>query len=198
MPRRYRLHHHHNQSHDIRDSREPSRSLAMAMVMATSSSRDGDGVGDGDGDGDGNPHLSPVVAPETRRRQLVGRLSTLSINGDGDGDGDGVSAMASNVLLTSQSAIPNAPVIKSLGRVQLHFIKESWSYNGDGDGDGLARFVHQFIAEANSMVRANVAARQGNALLCYRISNCNIFESRGTQVCGGDGDGDGDGSLCPA
>jgi hypothetical protein len=70
------------------------------------------------------------------------------------------------VTVTPLSAVPGAFVEKYLGRISIHVIKEVWNIREMG---GMGTFVHRFLAEANSLARAHVVARGGNALLGYTL-----------------------------
>ena len=88
-------------------------------------------------------------------------------------------------------------VVRYLGPIQLHFLKESWAVRGEGTKQRinffclfrstlifminiahiftrgitlglLGSFFTTFLAEVNSLAKANVAALGGNALLCHR------------------------------
>lgn len=74
------------------------------------------------------------------------------------------------VEITPLSSIPHMAVERYLGRVSLHVIKE----NSVKD-KGLGVFTHRFLAEANSLVRAQVQARGGNALLGYHLHEYRII-----------------------
>ena len=83
------------------------------------------------------------------------------------------------VELTPLSSISQSSVQKFLGRVQVHLIKESWTFNDEG---GLGQFAHLFLSEAQAIARANVAARGGNALLGYRLHECRFIEPSKNQA----------------
>ena len=94
------------------------------------------------------------------------------------------------VEITPLSFIPHASVEHFLGRVQIQYfyiiyccifslIKESWTYKEEG---GLGQFAHVFLTEAQAIVRANVAARGGNALLGYRLNECRFIEPSKNQA----------------
>ncbi len=78
------------------------------------------------------------------------------------------------VELTPMGFIPGAQLTKCVGRVNLHFIKESFTLREQG---GLAGFTHVFLNEINALVRSHVAALGGNVLLGYRIDECSIMEN---------------------
>lgn len=54
-----------------------------------------------------------------------------------------------------------------MGRVNLHFIKESWAVR---EGGGLGAYLQRFTMEANSIASAYVLALGGNTLLSYRLT----------------------------
>ena len=55
-------------------------------------------------------------------------------------------------------------VKKYVGRISLHFIRESWSVTD------LGEFYHNFFVQVYDCCRAQVAANGGNALLSFRIN----------------------------
>lgn len=79
---------------------------------------------------------------------------------------DRIKMTFSRVEMTPLSFIPGAVVTKYCGRIDLLFIKESWTVRESG---GVAKFFHQFFTEANSIVRAHCAALGANAMLMYRL-----------------------------
>lgn len=70
------------------------------------------------------------------------------------------------IELTPLAYIPGAHVTRYLGRVTLHFIKESWTVRESG---GLGAFYHLFVNEAIAIVRAHVRSLGGNAMLTFRL-----------------------------
>lgn len=79
-------------------------------------------------------------------------------------------------------------ILRYLGPLQLHFIKESWSVAGEGlchisiytmnflcllsfgpIAGKLDSFIHNFLSEVDATARAQVVALGGNALLCHRV-----------------------------
>ncbi|ETV98354.1 hypothetical protein, variant [Aphanomyces invadans] len=70
------------------------------------------------------------------------------------------------IELTPLSYVPGAKILRYLGRITLHFIKESWTVRECG---GLGAFFHLFLSEAISVVRAHVRALGGNAMLSFRL-----------------------------
>jgi hypothetical protein len=83
------------------------------------------------------------------------------------------------VEITPLAHIPMSSVEQYLGRLQLHLIKESWTYRDEG---GLDAFAHKFIAEAHAIARAHVASRGGNTLLSFRLHECRFVEVSKTQA----------------
>ncbi|GMF28105.1 unnamed protein product [Phytophthora lilii] len=86
------------------------------------------------------------------------------------GSGHGANAPAPYgrewIELTPLGYIPGAHVTRYLGRVTLHFIKESWTVRESG---GLGAFYHLFLSEAIAIVRAHVRSLGGNAMLTFRL-----------------------------
>ncbi|CAK4738250.1 unnamed protein product [Aphanomyces euteiches] len=70
------------------------------------------------------------------------------------------------IELTPLSYVPGAKILRYLGRITLHFIKESWTVREIG---GLGAFFHLFLSEAIAVVRAHVRALGGNAMLSFRL-----------------------------
>jgi hypothetical protein len=73
------------------------------------------------------------------------------------------------------SHVPGAVIEEYLGRVNVHFIKETWSSQ---DGGGVGTFAHTFLTEANAIARAQVLARGGNGLVGYTLRECRIIEQK--------------------
>ncbi|CAN0428348.1 unnamed protein product [Ectocarpus sp. 12 AP-2014] len=121
-----------------------------------------------------NSAWSPSVTMSTRISR--GRLATSARLGVGDPGQTGGAASAARPLafeqeetmveMTPLGRIPGARVIRYLGSVSLHFIKESWAASRGGE---VASFFHEFVMEVHAVLRANVAALGGNALLSYRL-----------------------------
>eukprot|EP01113_Clastostelium_recurvatum_P019072 TRINITY_DN2249_c0_g1_i2.p1 TRINITY_DN2249_c0_g1~~TRINITY_DN2249_c0_g1_i2.p1 ORF type:complete len:1532 (+),score=404.05 TRINITY_DN2249_c0_g1_i2:123-4718(+) len=78
------------------------------------------------------------------------------------------------VELTPLSFLPNMKMERYVGRVNIHFIKETFTVK---DGGGLGNFTHVFLTEANAIIRAHVAGMGGNALVGYRIEEFIIVEA---------------------
>ncbi|OQR94613.1 hypothetical protein ACHHYP_01091 [Achlya hypogyna] len=70
------------------------------------------------------------------------------------------------IELTPLSYVPGSKILRYLGRITLHFIKESWTVRELG---GLGAFFHLFLSEAIAVVRAHVRALGGNAMLSFRL-----------------------------
>jgi hypothetical protein len=78
------------------------------------------------------------------------------------------------IEMTSMSFVPGAVAVRSLGRLNIHLIKESTSLREDG---GLGAFNSTVLVELNAVARAHVRAMGGNALLGYHLDVCFIHES---------------------
>jgi len=84
-----------------------------------------------------------------------------------------ISGIASFVELTPLSYLPGMRLEKYLGRINIHFIKESFEVRDHG---GLGAFTHGFHTEVNAIIRSHVAAIGGNALIGYRVESLMIVE----------------------
>ena len=63
--------------------------------------------------------------------------------------------------------LPGARIKRYLGRVNLHFIRETLAVQKEG---GLASFFFVLLQQTNAIARANVRALGGNALVGYRMN----------------------------
>ena len=68
--------------------------------------------------------------------------------------------------MTSLDEIPGATVVRHLGTISLHVIKETLALREAG---GMARFLQQFITDVHSLARAQAAARGGAAVVSMRV-----------------------------
>ena len=73
--------------------------------------------------------------------------------------------------------LPRRHVVKYLGRVNFHFIRESF----EEKKGTLGRFTHELLAQINSVARAHVSARGGNALLSYTLLEYQVDQERAHQ-----------------
>ncbi|XP_037306745.2 C2 domain-containing protein 5 isoform X8 [Pungitius pungitius] len=78
------------------------------------------------------------------------------------------------VKMTPLSFLPGTRIIKYLGIINMFFIRETTSLREEG---GVSGFLHTFIAEVFSMVRAHVAALGGNAVVSYSMKECMLMEN---------------------
>jgi len=85
------------------------------------------------------------------------------------------------VDITPLSSMPGMVVVKYLGPVQSMMIKETENATRSAVGFGGA--AHSALLEAHSLLRANVAARGGNALLSFRMQECSIKQDRSDMYC---------------
>ena len=70
------------------------------------------------------------------------------------------------VEATALEFIPGARVVRYLGRINIHLIKES---NTVREGGGLGAFFLSFLHQAHAVAKAHVEGLGGNALLSYRV-----------------------------
>eukprot|EP00644_Phytophthora_capsici_P018378 jgi/Phyca11/531041/estExt2_fgenesh1_pm.C_PHYCAscaffold_910005 len=116
--------------------------------------------------GRSSPRLHIQMPPPTRSFSHFRLSSNIT-----PGQGRGVPAAPAPygrewIELTPLGYIPGAHVTRYLGRVTLHFIKESWTVRESG---GLGAFYHLFLSEAIAIVRAHVRSLGGNAMLTFRL-----------------------------
>ncbi|XP_065911628.1 C2 domain-containing protein 5-like [Dysidea avara] len=78
------------------------------------------------------------------------------------------------VNITPLVKLPESAIVRYLGVVSLFLIRETTAVRGLR---GVDHFVHMFIAEANAIARAHVAAMNGNMLLGYRVNECVLIDS---------------------
>lgn len=116
--------------------------------------------------------ISPFLLPTSREMRPIPSFSGTSGMGHLQNPQVMLSSLSSSnfkstlVEITPMPFIPGATIDKCLGRLHLHFIKESWAIRENG---GLGTFFHTFLSEAHAITRAHVAALKGNALLCYQL-----------------------------
>lgn len=79
------------------------------------------------------------------------------------------------VQITPMSFIPGTHLVKFIGRINIHLVKESFTVREQGN---LAGFTHRFLNEINAIVKAHVASLGANALLSYKIEECSIKENQ--------------------
>uniref|UniRef100_T1IKZ1 C2 domain-containing protein n=1 Tax=Strigamia maritima TaxID=126957 RepID=T1IKZ1_STRMM len=72
------------------------------------------------------------------------------------------------------SYVPGSSVDKYLGNLNCFFIRESTSVRENG---GFGGFVQSFIAEVLAVIRAQVAALGGNALVSYFMNECVLLHN---------------------
>ena len=68
------------------------------------------------------------------------------------------------IIITPLSFVPHKRIKKYVGRINLHFIRESWSVVD------LGEFYHDFFLQIYECCRAQVSANGGNALLSFKIN----------------------------
>uniref|UniRef100_UPI00358E4398 C2 domain-containing protein 5 isoform X2 n=1 Tax=Myxine glutinosa TaxID=7769 RepID=UPI00358E4398 len=78
------------------------------------------------------------------------------------------------VELTPLSFVAGHHVNKYLGIINVFFIRETTSLREEG---GVSGFLHTFLIEVFSMVRAHVVALGGNAVVSYRLKECVFMEN---------------------
>eukprot|EP00922_Rhytidocystis_sp_ex-Travisia-forbesii_P069904 GHVS01104381.1.p1 GENE.GHVS01104381.1~~GHVS01104381.1.p1 ORF type:complete len:1099 (-),score=237.64 GHVS01104381.1:313-3609(-) len=101
----------------------------------------------------------------TSPRQTAAREST-------DNRGDGGDDLQFAVLVSPLSSLPYCKVLRYLGLVSLHVIKETTALKQ------FEAFYHEFMMDTLTIARAHVKAMGGNALLGFRINNILLKEDK--------------------
>jgi hypothetical protein len=77
----------------------------------------------------------------------------------------------SDVELTPLQAVTGGKVVRYLGMISMHFIRESQQAGGGmvnaGGNSGEAQLFRTFLTECNEIIKAHVRSLGGNALLSY-------------------------------
>ncbi|KAF0717750.1 Aste57867_2119 [Aphanomyces stellatus] len=133
---------------------------------------------DDDDDDDNGGECRATDASPSLRLQILQNASTYASPHVSSPTSDALSSFSAATAAASSSAarewieltplsyVPGAKIQRYLGRISLHFIKESWTVRECG---GLGAFFHLFLSEAIAVVRAHVRALGGNAMLCFRL-----------------------------
>eukprot|EP01138_Halocafeteria_seosinensis_P011276 gb/GECG01011518.1/.p1 GENE.gb/GECG01011518.1/~~gb/GECG01011518.1/.p1 ORF type:complete len:1646 (+),score=234.79 gb/GECG01011518.1/:1-4938(+) len=74
----------------------------------------------------------------------------------------------SSIMMVSVGSLPGMYVKYHLGRINMHFVRESIDVKPSEDG--LSRFDYSLVQEVHAYVRAYIAALGGNALLHYSLT----------------------------
>lgn len=106
---------------------------------------------------------STLDLPESRDSRVTLEREVLEIRRTRSSS----SSLPSYVILTTLHCVPGHRIVRYLGHIQLHFVKDSLSNRGEIT---MNAFHHVFIAEVNCSIRAHVEALKGNALINYKIS----------------------------
>ncbi|KAG4065214.1 hypothetical protein HA402_007611 [Bradysia odoriphaga] len=78
------------------------------------------------------------------------------------------------VDLTPLCYVPGGKIDKYLGNLDFFFIRESTSVKENG---GISGFVHSFITEVLAIVRANVTALGGNAMVSFYMTELILVDN---------------------
>lgn len=76
--------------------------------------------------------------------------------------------------LTPLCYVPGGKIDKYLGNLDFFFIRESTSVKENG---GISGFVHSFITEVLAIVRANVTALGGNAMVSFFMTEMILVDN---------------------
>lgn len=72
------------------------------------------------------------------------------------------------------SCVPGGKVEKYLGNLNFFFIRECTSIRETG---GICGFVHSFISEVLSIVRAHVTSLGGNAMIAFYLNDLTLHDN---------------------
>ncbi|XP_038118408.1 C2 domain-containing protein 5 [Culex quinquefasciatus] len=93
------------------------------------------------------------------------------------------------VDITPLSYIPGGKIEKYLGNLNFFFIRESTAVKENG---GISGFVHSFITEVLSVIRAHVTALGGNAMTAFYMTELilvdNLHKNQGQCLMSAGGD----------
>uniref|UniRef100_A0A6E8VEN4 C2 domain-containing protein n=1 Tax=Anopheles coluzzii TaxID=1518534 RepID=A0A6E8VEN4_ANOCL len=78
------------------------------------------------------------------------------------------------VDITTLSYIPGGKIEKYLGNLNFFFIRECTSIRESG---GICGFVHSFISEVLSIVRAHVTSLGGNAMIAFYLNDLTLLDN---------------------
>jgi uncharacterized protein YbjQ (UPF0145 family) len=82
------------------------------------------------------------------------------------------------IEITTSSFIPQATIKAFLGRISLHFVKETTVTYDSGTGkDGMGGVTHGFLVEMYAITRSHAAALGGNAVVSFNLDQVTIQES---------------------
>ena len=95
-------------------------------------------------------------------------------------DGDPAQKL-DEIYMTPLSSLPGTVVVRHLGRLSLHFVKED-HVSHDAATGGMASFVSAFTVEVLAIARSHVAALGGNAVLGYNMDQFIFHENLKNQA----------------
>ncbi|OLY79578.1 C2 domain-containing protein 5 [Smittium mucronatum] len=81
------------------------------------------------------------------------------------------------VELTSLNYIPGHKIVSVMGRLSMHFVKESSIENYTKGPIGMPAYVISFINDMNSSIKSQIEALHGNALICMSIDHQKFMNS---------------------
>ncbi|KAG0267474.1 hypothetical protein BG011_004508 [Mortierella polycephala] len=81
------------------------------------------------------------------------------------------------IEITPLSFIPGRTPIRYLGKLSLHFVKETHILHDSTVSSGMGGFVHVFLMEIQAVARSHVAALGGDAIVGLRVDESFFQES---------------------
>ncbi|KAF9918664.1 hypothetical protein BX616_006910 [Lobosporangium transversale] len=110
--------------------------------------------------------ISSTLGPQEQVEEL-GRLTLLPM----------MPADRPFIEMTPLSFIPGRTPTRYLGKLSLHFVKETHILHDATVSSGMGGFVHVFLMEIQAVARSHVAALGGDAILGLRVDESFFQES---------------------
>ncbi|OMJ20611.1 C2 domain-containing protein 5 [Smittium culicis] len=125
--------------------------------------------------------IPPLLSPSTRSifSESINKSEQNSINQSLFSSFKNRPAYLStdSVELTSLNHLPGHKIVSIMGRLSMHFIKES-SIEAYSKGPvGMPAYILSFINDMNSSIKSQIEALHGNALICMSIDHQKFINS---------------------
>ena len=109
------------------------------------------------------PCMLPLPIASNVEMIVNQNIAKMGRGGTRSQDGEQINRETRQVFITTASFVPRRKVLAYVGHINLHFIRESWVVTD------LGHFYHEFLAQIQECMRAQVAANGGNALLSFNV-----------------------------
>jgi uncharacterized protein YbjQ (UPF0145 family) len=86
--------------------------------------------------------------------------------------------------ITPLTFIPGAESVNYLGKLSLHFVKETYNTHDNYSTNGLGGFCQVFLTEVQAITRAHIAAMGGNGIVSYRVDQSQFRDNLKNQNYG--------------